>query len=300
MFKHMLVPLDGSTLAEAALPAAAYLARQTGASTTLIHLIEQHPPDAVHGERHLTTTDDALGYLNDVSTRFFSPDYPVESHVHTNRVSDVPVSIADHAQELGSDLIVMCVHGRSGIHRWLAGSIAQQVIKHGVASILLIQPASSGEVPPFTCERLRVALGGNPEHEKGLELAIELAAACSADLHLLTVVPTLGTLPEERAETGKLLPGAMSALLEMSEEDAQRYLDEQEERAAAGGVAATSAVGRGDPSDVIVQVGASVQADIIVLGTHGRAGMDAFWSGSVAPKVAGKSRSPLLLVKANG
>jgi nucleotide-binding universal stress UspA family protein len=296
MFKHLLVPLDGSNLAEAALPAAAYLAKQTGASTVLIHLIEQHPPEEVHGERHLTTTEAALSYLDAVGARFFSPDYPVESHVHTSRVSDVPVSIADHAQEMGSDLIVMCVHGRSGIHRWLAGSIAQQVIRHGMASILLIQPASAGEVPPFTCDRMLVALDGNPEHEKGMTVAIELAAACSADLHLLMVVPTLGTLPDQKAETAKLLPGAMTALLDLSEEDAQRYLDEQEERAAAGGVAATSAVGRGDPADVIVQTAASVQADVIVLGTHGKAGMDAFWSGSVAPKVAGKSRSPLLLV----
>jgi nucleotide-binding universal stress UspA family protein len=259
----------------------------------LIHLIEQHPPEEVHGERHLTTTEDALAYLNEVATRFFSPDYPVESHVHTNRVSDVPVSIADHAQEMESDLIVMCVHGRSGIHRWLSGSIAQQVIGRGAASVLLIQPASSGELPPFTCHRMLVALDGNPEHEKGLEVAAELAAACSADLHLLMVVPTLGTLPDQTAETGKLLPGAMTALLDLSEEDAQQYLDEQERRAT---VAVTSAVGRGDPADVIVQTAASIQADVIVLGTHGKAGMDALWSGSVAPKVAGKSRSPLLLV----
>jgi nucleotide-binding universal stress UspA family protein len=296
MFKKLLVPLDGSHLAEAALPAAAYLAERTGASTTLIHLIEQHPPEAVHGERHLATTDDSLNYLNEVSQKFFSAQYPVESHVHTSAVSHVPVSIADHAVETDADLIVMCVHGPSGIHRWLSGSIAQQVIGLSTASILLIQPASSGALPPFTCDRLLVALDGDPVHEKGLTVATELARACSADLHLLMVVPTLATLPEEKAETGKLLPGAMSALLDLSEEDARQYLEDQVKRVTAEGVAATSAVGRGDPAQGIVRTAESIQADVIVLGTHGKRGMDAFWSGSVAPKVASMSRSPMLLV----
>ena len=59
MFKHLLVPLDGSPLAEAALPAAAYLAQKLGASVTLLHVIEQDAPQEIHGERHLTDPDEA-------------------------------------------------------------------------------------------------------------------------------------------------------------------------------------------------------------------------------------------------
>jgi nucleotide-binding universal stress UspA family protein len=59
MFKHLLVPLDGSRLAEAALPAAACLAEQLGASITLIHIIERDASGEIHGERHLTTPDEA-------------------------------------------------------------------------------------------------------------------------------------------------------------------------------------------------------------------------------------------------
>jgi nucleotide-binding universal stress UspA family protein len=298
MIKHLLVPLDGSHLAESALPAASFLAERLHASVTLLHLVEAHPPGTVHGERHLKTADNALVYLNEVAARAFPAGIAVEKHVHTVQVTDVPGAIAEHVAEMECDLVILCRHGQTDLHTFLFGSIAQQVIAHGKTPLLVIQPASSGAVPPFTCNRLLVGLDGNPEHETGLAVASSLAAACQADLHLLAVVHTLVTLKNEKAETGKLLPGTMMALLDESEEDMRVYLAEKVKGVAADGVAATFAVGRGDPAELIVQTAASVQADVIVLTTHGKLGMDAFWAGSVAPNVAVKSRSPLLLVPA--
>ena len=69
MFKHLLVPLDGSHLAEAALPAAAYLAEHLGASITLIHIIERDVSGEIHGDHHLTTPDEAHAYLEAVAGR---------------------------------------------------------------------------------------------------------------------------------------------------------------------------------------------------------------------------------------
>lgn len=295
MFKRILVPLDGSQLAESALPAAEYIAGKTRARVLLIHVIEQHPPAEVHGQHHLANEAEALAYLDGVIKRYFDKHGRAESHVHTAAVSDVAASIVDHANEIDSDLIVMCTHGRSGLREWLFGNIAQQVIAIGSASVLLIRPAAAGEIPPFTCHRLLVALDGQAEHERGLAVAAELASACKGDLVLLTAIPTLDTLPGERS-AGKLLPGTMTTLLDLSEEDARSYLDRHVQQLAARKITATAAVGRGNPADVIVQTAASVQADIIVLGTHGKKGMDAFWEGSTTPKVSSRSKSPLLLV----
>jgi nucleotide-binding universal stress UspA family protein len=61
-------------------------------------------------------------------------------------------------------------------------------------------------------------------------------------------------------------------------------------------VAVTAEVARGDPAGVITDTAQAIQADVIVLGTHGKAGMDAFWSGSLSPILAGRLRLPLLLV----
>jgi nucleotide-binding universal stress UspA family protein len=80
MFTHLLVPLDGSSLAEQALPAAAYLAQLLPARITLLHLIERNPPSEIHHERHLTDAAEASAYLQDIQQRAFSPEVPVECH----------------------------------------------------------------------------------------------------------------------------------------------------------------------------------------------------------------------------
>ncbi len=299
MFKHLLVPLDGSQLAEAALPAAAYMAQALGARVTLVHVIERRPPQEIHGERHLSAPGEAESYLAGVADRAFPEGAHVEWHVHSNEVRDVARSLAQHVEELGPDLIVMCTHGRGGLRNWLLGSIAQQVIALGTTPVLLVQPEGSGESPVFVCERLLVPLDGNPEHEQGLDVAVDLAHGCGADLHLMMVVHTLGTLPGERAATARLLPGATSLLLDMSEEGAEQLLHQKVAQLRSSDLPTTPMtveVSRGDPALAIVRTAQRVQADVVVLGTHGKAGLDAFWSGSVAPQVASRSRVPLLLV----
>jgi nucleotide-binding universal stress UspA family protein len=296
MFEHLLVPLDGSRLAEAALPAAARLAQLLDARVTLIHIVEQNPPQEIHGERHLADPDQADAYLEEVAGRAFPPSVKVECHVHTDEVRNVAASLNQHAEELAPDLIVMCTHGRGGLRSWLWGSIAQQVIGRGTTPILLIQPEGRGESPEFVCRRLLVPLDGNPEHEQGLPVAIELARSCTADIHLMTVVHTLGTLPRKQAPTGLLLPSATSLVLDMDEEGAEALLRGKVAEFSSADLPMTVEVSRGDPAAAIVRTAQRVQADIIVLGTHGRAGVDAFWEGSVAPQVSSRSRVPLLLV----
>jgi len=296
MFKHLLVPLDGSRLAEAALPAAAALTGALGARVTLIHVIERSAPQRVHGEPHLSDPAEASAYLNEVAARAFPSVVRVEQHIHTTEVEDVARSIVEHASELGSDLIVMCTHGRSGLRTWLLGSIAQQVIALGVTPVLLVRPDGAAARHAFACRRLLVPLDGNTDHEQGLVVAADLARACGAEVHLLMVVPTLSTLPGEHATAARLLPGATSAWLDMSEEAARAHLQPRVIDWQASGLPATAEVCRGDPAGAIARTAHRVQADIIVIGTHGKRGMDAFWSGSVAAQVSGRSRVPMLLV----
>ncbi len=296
MFKHLLVPLDGSLLAEAALPAAAYLAERLSATITLVHIVERGAAAEIHGERHLTSPDEASAYLGEVSARAFAPPQVVERHVHTTETDDVALGIANHIEELAPDLIVMCTHGRGGLRDVLYGSIAQQVVSHGTVPVLLIQPGLDGSAPGFTCRRMLVPLDASPEHQQGLTAATELALGCQAALHLLLVVPTLGTLSGDQAGVGRLLPGATAHLLDISCQEAEAHLFGHMQRLQAQGIAVTTEVARGDPAALIVKTAARVDADVIVLGTHGKSGMDAFWSGSIAPRVSAHSRLPLLLV----
>jgi nucleotide-binding universal stress UspA family protein len=296
MFKRLLVPLDGSKLAEAALPVAASLAQGLQVSVTLLHIVEKDPPRAVHGDAHLTNPDEALAYLEEVARRAFAPGIVVERHVHTAQVGDVARSIVDHGQELAPELVVMCTHGRGGLRGLLVGSIAQQVVGQGAIPVLLIPAAASWRPGSFVCRRLLVALEGSSAHDEALQPAAELARALQATLHLLVVVPTLSTLAWDQAAPGKLAPGTMSTLLELEAQRAEDHIRQHEEALRAQGVQVTVEVRRGDPSAAIVKAARRAEADLIVMGTHGRRGVDAIWAGSVTPKVSARSHLPLLLV----
>jgi len=296
MFKHILVPLDGSRLAEVVLPAAGYLARVLGAQVTLVHIIEQGAPASVHGERHLTRAEEAEGYLEEAARRAFSPDLPVRRHVHTEAMENIARGIVEHQAELAPDLILMCTHGRSGLRDLLFGRIAQQVVASGHTPVLLMRPQRPNPREPFLCRTLLAPTDGKPTHERGLEMAFDLAHATNARVELLAVVPTMDKLAGSHAASGRFMPGATRVVLEVAQEQLESYLGHQADRGQARGVAVSASVLRGDPASVIVETAARVDADIIVLGTHGKAGAEAFWAHSVTAGVLAKTTRPLLLV----
>lgn len=300
MYRHLLVPLDGSTTAESALPASASLADAFGASVTLFHVIESRPPDAIHGERHLGNPEEAHAYLDEVARQNFGADLHVEKRVGRLAEPDVASAILDAAADADADLIVLCTHGRGALRHRFFGSIAQRIVSRGAVPVLLVPPASGPGARAFSCRRLLVPLDGSPAHEAGLREALQLARACEASLHVLVVVPTLATLQGEPAATGLLLPRTTRAVLELAEGSAEEYLRRQLDRLEGSGVEVTAEVARGEATGTIVETAKRVGADLIVLGSHGRGGMDAFWSGSVTPRVATRVRIPLLLAPVTG
>ncbi|MDD4052712.1 MAG: universal stress protein [candidate division Zixibacteria bacterium] len=297
MFKRLLVPLDGSPLAETILPAAAFLATHLEASVVLIHVIEPDAPSAVHGQRHLRTAGEAEAYLREVAMAAFPPEIRVETHVHAEKIDSVTKSIAAHVTEFGSELILMCTHGKGGAKRLLFGSNAQQIASLGEVPMLLF-PATIGSPAPFAMNNLLVPLDGQPEHEHSLPIAADLARRCGAALHLVRVVHTYGDLSGPWVQSSRLLPGTTSRMLEMAVQEAQEYLDNLAKSLGQGQTPVTTEVLRGDPAQVIGEAAAVGGSDLIVVGTHGKIGTDAFWSGSVASKICLSCDTPLLLIPA--
>lgn len=295
MISNILVPLDGSTLAEAALPGALWFSRLFDTHVTLLHVIEHNAPTSVHGERHLTNETDALNYLKSIAEHF-PPGTRVDFHVHTEEVSNVPRSIAMHAGELVQDLVVLCSHGKSGLRQFIVGSIAQKVISYGSTPVLLIHPQRDQQALFGHIQRLLVALDDDPEHICGLELAGLVAGRSGAALDLVHVVPRLGSLKGQEAAASKLLPGATIALLEIEQQEAASVLAERAKPLQEKGLEVTWEVRRGDPPEQIAEAAASADAQMIVLSTHGKTGIGAFWAGSVAPRVPTRTDLPLLLV----
>jgi len=297
MFTHILVPLDGSALSEAALPAAAFLAEKLAARVTLIHVIERHAPSQVHGQSHLRTADDATVYLTRIAHDAFQPGTPVVFHVHTTGVDHVAESIVAHEEEIGTDLVVMCSHGRGKALHLMLGSIAQQVIARGACPVLLIRPDTQITAPhAFTCNNILLPLDGTVEHEQAVPLAIDLARSCGAALHFVMVIPGFSRISGGTAVNSRTLPGTTARMLQMASQDAEQYLREQTGRMLTAGIAASGHVLSGDPAHMIVKAADAADMDVIVLATHGRSGMNAFWAGSVTNTICSLSATPLLLV----
>jgi nucleotide-binding universal stress UspA family protein len=297
---HLLVPLDGSRLAEGAVAPAIALATRLGARVRLVHILERGAPATIHGERHLTSTGEAEAYLHGVASRFADAGIPVEVHTHSSPEGDVADSIAVHARAGRADLIVLCAHGRGGLRGWLSGAIAQRVVRHGGAPVLMIRQGTVRDTVSFAPRTVLVALDGTTAGEVALPAALALARATGATLHLLVVVATVGTIAGERAATARLAPGATGAALDLESETARGYLDDLRARLVGGGLVVTTEVARGDATEMVLASAVRAGESVVALATHGRAGLDALWSASVGARVVARTSVPLLLVGVQG
>ena len=297
MFRHLLVPLDGSQLAERAMHAVRPLAEALDADVTLLHVIERNAPRTVHGQPHLATASDAEKYLAELAKRTWpSGSQGQRRHVHTNQVDDVAGSIVAHAGELQIDLIVLCTHGASGLRHGLFGTVAQRVIALGTTPVLLVPALPPPDGRDFSCHRLLVPLDGNADHEQGLAAVASIARDASTQVLLLMVIPTWHDLQPSQRITSRMLPGTTVELLDASGESAIAYLDDKRNDLHPTGCEVTTRVVRGEPVSAIVAAAREFEAHLIVLGTHGTSHLAAFWSESVTPHLARRSQLPLLLV----
>ncbi len=299
MSKHLtriLVPLDGSRLAESTLPVVSALAKCADAKIILLHIIEEHAPHTVHGEPHLASAPDAQDYLARLAQSIM-PGSDVEKHVHDTEEHDVALSIASHADELGASMVALCVHGRSGPKRLVFGSIAQQVLRRVNVPVLLVpdHPAENS-----TLDLLLVPLDGTTSAEASLPIASEIASSCDSELYLVKVVPTVSTVTGDRAASARLTPISTAATLDTEEVQAQSYLLDIGETLRSQHIRVGATVRRGETIPSLVATAHEVKAGVIVLATHGRAGLGTFWIGSVAAGLAGKVSQPLLLVRIPG
>jgi nucleotide-binding universal stress UspA family protein len=296
MFNKILVPLDGSKLAETAIPAAVSLSQTLGAPITLLHIIEKDAPQEVHHDHHLSRADEAVTYLKTTAANASNATTKIETHVHTAEVKDVAASIIQHVnEEFKPDLIVMCAHGQTGFRDLVFGNIAQQVLAGGQTSLLLLQPTSTA-TRPFVVRRIFVPLDHESIHDKSLSYAQELAKAYQAEIYLLTVIPTFRTLSGEKAAISSMLPVTANAFLDLQEQAAKEHLQTHLDEFLQAGFNVDAEISRGDPAEIIATTAAKVKADLIILSTHRKAGINAFWARSVAPKVLRKTHIPLLFV----
>jgi nucleotide-binding universal stress UspA family protein len=170
------------------------------------------------------------------------------------------------------------------------------VVALGQTALLLVRPGTRAACDPFILQRVLVPLDGDPEHEHGLELACAMAAVGTVQLRLLSVLPKISSLAGRQASLSRYLPGTTLALQETTLQNLKDYLERVLARVAERGIEAAGEIGYGRTAKAISSVAESMDADLIVLATHGKAGTRAFWANSVAAQVQGQSSRALMLV----
>jgi nucleotide-binding universal stress UspA family protein len=147
MYRHILVPLDGSPLAEQVLPHVHALAANEG--TSKITLLRAVPPiftTSVDYSGMLATTaadaietleDEARAYLDAIAGQFRAEGYSVQIEVSAMPAAE---AVLDYADSQHADLIAIATHGRSGISRWVFGSVTQKVVQNSPVPVLVIRP----------------------------------------------------------------------------------------------------------------------------------------------------------------
>jgi len=298
MFSNLLVPLDGSKLAESVLPIVRKLAQRLGCTVKLLHVLEKRPPSSIHGDIHLQEAASAERYLALVAERLQGWELKVSSHVHEVPQGDVPRCIAEHAEELEQDLIVLCTHGSGGFKRFVFGTNAEQVLTHGRTPVILIKTDEYGRVPDFVPHSIIAFIDPTSDSDPVLTACSQLAMIFGAELHLLYVVPTVESATPDQVPGGLLAPATTRLMLDLESEQTERRLREQVELLLSRNIKAGGSVERGDAEPAVVAAAAVRQADLVAMASRGLAGIGAFWAKDLVPRICARYDGALLLFPA--
>jgi nucleotide-binding universal stress UspA family protein len=301
MFRRILIPLDGSPRAEAILPQVARLLKRKDSEILLLRAIPL--PLAAKGPREPALLDrergEAQKYVHDLAKRFMDEGANVRG-----KVAEGPpaAAIQKAARDENATMIAMTTHGRTGLARWMLGSVAEKVVRATDLPVLLVRsfrPSSQGGFEPVTSVELRFRKILVPTDGSDAALAIAPAATLFAllfgseiiVLHVESIVPQGAALPGMEA-------GAPLATLTPPPADEDPAIGKMAERLTQAGLRVTRRTSLGDPASEIIDRSIASGVDLIAMATHGRSGLARWMLGSVTERVLRHAGVPLLIVRA--
>jgi nucleotide-binding universal stress UspA family protein len=275
MYQTILVPLDGSQLAETALPYAEELSVRLGSDVTLIYVSQsiddphQHMHQIYMRKMAESTKQDAEAYA-----RKLGKELAIQVR-SVNLAGNPAEEIVKYADSENVGLIIMSTHGQSGIRQWTIGSIANKVVRSTKRPVALIRAegASHGVLQVDMPKKILLPLDGSKESEAAIPYVAELASSLGMSVILLQVL----------AIGDKAL--------------AEDYLEKIGVQLKQKGVTVESQVRFGEAATEIVNLAAEIHAGVVAMSIHGRSGVGRWVLGSVAERVLYEGNTPLLLVR---
>jgi nucleotide-binding universal stress UspA family protein len=277
----LLVPLDGSELSKRALPYAVTLAQSQPAGLMLMRVLE---PKAAPGVP-LLQEPAAVEQLEQLARPVRANGVDVETVVSSTLKASVAEAIAKVAHERGCRFIVMSTHGRGGQDRWVHGSIAEDVLSHWRAPVLLVPATCDRRWPTGTPLRVLVPLDGSAMADEVIEPLLDNVRAASGEVILLRVLP-----PPSAEAAAYLLEDRRTEVIE-----ARRSPECAAERLRGSGLIVRIETTSGPPTAAIIdRVAHEENVDLIAMATHGRSGVPRIGLGSVATDTVRRAEVPLL------
>jgi nucleotide-binding universal stress UspA family protein len=270
MYTTVIVPLDGSRLAETALKPGVAVASRTGAEILVLSVVRDSGKE-----------DARQGYLRTLTDEITT--VPVRCVV-TLRAEPAAV-IADAAVKQDPSIVCMSTHGRGGFARALLGSVAEDVVRRTAGPVLLMGPHTDPDLSPVAGQ-LMVCLDGSDHAERILPLATAWAQQFAMELYLVQVLDP---------DTARQLRVAKVPDDDVYED---AYLARVARRLRDNGVPVDWEVLHDTrPAAAIVDQARHHEASLIALSTHGRVGLRRLAIGSVAAKIVHDSPSPTLALR---
>lgn len=296
MFKKIVIPLDGSKLAEKVLPYLQHVTNPAESELVLVRNIElssyAFASDSafVTAELYEAVQDEAINYLKIQKEKLEESGFSVQMELARG---DTATGIVQIATDLHADLIAMTTHGRTGLTRMAMGSVADRVVRSADVPILLVQ-AEAEQPVSSKLRKILVPLDGSELSEQALPIARLLASETDSQVLLLEVIESLADL--ELAELFNQIVGEYDVPNEWYA-CAEDYLTRMKTKLDMANVNSDFHVAIGSPADCILHAAKAESCDLIIMSTHGRSGISRWVYGSVTGKVLNTAKCPLLLVR---
>ena len=287
MYSKILVPLDGSNLAEQILPYVRLLAE---AFHVRIELLRVNHPDIIAA---FAPPLEGSDYLKTVAQLHFPISLRVKCSVEMGKPAELIVERA--AVDRGA-IIAMATHGMTGMKRWLLGSVANKIVRMAANPVLLVRPSEKGNPPrPIKFKTLLVPLDGSALAEKVFPHVIALAKTLDLEVDLVRVY----SIPVETYTVGDgLYMDVLSQERETIRKEAVEYLDGKTQGLQAEGLGRVVPIAlEGDAAGELIDLATKTPDCLIAMSTHGRSGIHRWFLGSVTEKVIQHSSAPVLVIR---
>ena len=301
MYKHLLVPLDGSELAELVFPYAGEIAASLKLEKlTLLHVIPPEDKNLVELHKgYIERAADTVGNLcRDVQRTKGSAVCAEKIQSRGVLATGNPAEeILRYADDNNVDIILMATHGRTGVQRWTMGSVADKVLRVSKLPVWLVRAGLPPEIVQdhLPTRKILVPLDGSDLAASVLPYAEAVARQSDTGQIEITLLAVCDpTLP---ATYYAPAPYSWDEQVKRWKRKDEQYLAEIGKQLKDSGLDVRSEVLIGKPAETIVEYVAEKRLSLIVMSTHGRSGIGRWVFGSVAEKVLHGVTTPILLVR---